>query len=90
MFNQIGPLEVVVVLAVVLLIFGPKRLPGAGRALGKSMREFKESISGDHKDDREIEPPEVKADSQDTNGQPPEQRDAEPSRSESGSSGGSA
>jgi len=57
MFNQVGPLEVIVVLGIVLLIFGPKRLPQAGRALGKSMREFKDSISGNHKDDEEIEAP---------------------------------
>jgi sec-independent protein translocase protein TatA len=55
MFNQVGLPEVVIVLAIVLLIFGPKRLPQAGRALGKSMREFKDSISGDHKDDQELE-----------------------------------
>jgi len=60
-FNQIGPLEVVVVLAIVLLIFGPKRLPAAGRALGKSMREFKDSISGSGKDDPELEAPEATA-----------------------------
>ena len=51
MFNQVGPLEVVVVLAIVLLIFGPKRLPSAGRALGRSMREFKDSLSGDNAHD---------------------------------------
>lgn len=48
---NIGPVEIIVVLAIVLLIFGPKRLPGAGRALGQSMREFKDSISGSGKSD---------------------------------------
>jgi sec-independent protein translocase protein TatA len=57
MFNQVGLPEVVIVLAIVLLIFGPKRLPQAGRALGKSMREFKDSISGTHKDDQELDAP---------------------------------
>ncbi len=57
MFNQVGLPEVVIVLAIVLLIFGPKRLPQAGRALGKGMREFKDSISGKHKDDQEIDAP---------------------------------
>ena len=57
MFNQVGLPEVVIVLGIVLLIFGPKRLPQAGRALGKSMREFKDSISGSHKDDQELEAP---------------------------------
>lgn len=53
---NIGPLEIVVILAVVLLIFGPKRLPGAGKALGQSMREFKDSISGSGKHE-ELAPP---------------------------------
>ena len=48
---NIGPLELVIVLAVVLLIFGPKRLPGLGKQLGTGMREFKESITGKDKDD---------------------------------------
>ena len=51
MFNQVGPLEIVVVLGIVLLVFGPKRLPQAGRALGRSMREFKESLTGHHDSD---------------------------------------
>jgi sec-independent protein translocase protein TatA len=54
MFNQIGPLEIGIVLLIVLLIFGPKRLPGLGKQLGTGMREFKDSITGkdsDHDDD---------------------------------------
>jgi sec-independent protein translocase protein TatA len=43
---NIGPMELIIVLVVVLLIFGPKRLPGLGKQLGTGMREFKESISG--------------------------------------------
>ena len=43
---NIGPLELVVVLVIVLLIFGPKRLPGLGRQLGGGMREFKDSLTG--------------------------------------------
>jgi len=42
----IGPLELIIVLVIVLVIFGPKRLPGLGRSLGSGMREFKDSISG--------------------------------------------
>ena len=48
----IGPLEVIVVLVVVLLIFGPKRLPDLGRSLGRGMREFKDSVTG--KDKQEL------------------------------------
>src|SRR3954462_4463430 len=42
---NIGPMELIIVLVIVLLIFGPKRLPGLGRQLGSGMREFKDSIS---------------------------------------------
>ena len=55
MFSQIGPMEIVLVLVIALIILGPKRLPEAGRSIGRSMREFKESISGVTKDDDERE-----------------------------------
>ena len=42
----IGPMELIIVLALALLILGPKRLPDAGRSLGRGMREFKDSITG--------------------------------------------
>ena len=42
-----------ILLLVMLLVFGPKRLPEMGRSLGKSLREFKDSISGDNDDDRD-------------------------------------
>jgi sec-independent protein translocase protein TatA len=45
----IGIWELLILLLVLLLVFGPKRLPEMGRQLGKGMREFKESVSG--KDD---------------------------------------
>src|SRR5436190_5334952 len=57
---NIGPLELIIVLVIVLLIFGPKRLPGLGRSLGSGMREFKDSITGKNKDEDEDEdPPQV-------------------------------
>jgi sec-independent protein translocase protein TatA len=48
-------MELIIVLVVVLLIFGPKRLPGLGKQLGTGMREFKESISGKGRDDDDDE-----------------------------------
>jgi len=42
----IGPTELIVVLVIALLVFGPKRLPDLGRSLGSGMREFKESVTG--------------------------------------------
>jgi sec-independent protein translocase protein TatA len=46
-----GPLEIVILLVIVLLIFGPKRLPDLGRSLGRGMREFKDSVTGKDSDD---------------------------------------
>ena len=51
MFSQIGPMEIILVLVIALIVLGPKRLPEAGRSIGKGMREFKDSISGVTKDD---------------------------------------
>ena len=50
-FQSIGPLELLIVLGIVLLIFGPKRLPSLGRQLGAGMREFKDSITSKSGDD---------------------------------------
>lgn len=44
---NIGPLEIAVVLIIVLIIFGPKRLPELGKSMGHGIREFKSSLSGD-------------------------------------------
>jgi sec-independent protein translocase protein TatA len=50
--GNIGPLEIAIVLVIVLIIFGPKRLPELGRSMGRGIREFRGSISGDKdKDD---------------------------------------
>ena len=57
-FQSIGPLELLIVLGIVLLIFGPKRLPSLGRQLGAGMREFKDSItskSDDEDDDTDTD-----------------------------------
>jgi sec-independent protein translocase protein TatA len=47
----IGIWELLILLLVLLLVFGPKRLPEMGRQLGKGMREFKDSVSGKDDDD---------------------------------------
>lgn len=49
--------DLLVVLLIVLLIFGPKRLPILGRQLGQGLREFKDSITGDSKDEDEDDAP---------------------------------
>jgi sec-independent protein translocase protein TatA len=48
---NIGPMELIIVLVIALVVLGPKRLPDAGKSLGRGIREFKDSISGDSKDD---------------------------------------
>lgn len=53
MFSQFGPLEIILVIVVLLVIFGPKRLPSLGRQLGSGMREFKDSITGDKREDED-------------------------------------
>jgi sec-independent protein translocase protein TatA len=57
---NVGPMELIIVLVIALLVLGPKRLPEAGRAVGKGMREFKDSLSGinahDDDDDDDGEP----------------------------------
>ena len=50
---SIGPMEVIVVLVIALVVLGPKRLPDAGKSLGKGLREFKGAISGRDDDDDE-------------------------------------
>jgi sec-independent protein translocase protein TatA len=48
---NIGPMELIVVLAIALIILGPKKLPEAGRSVGKGLRELKGALSGE--DERE-------------------------------------
>ncbi|HVV90399.1 MAG TPA: twin-arginine translocase TatA/TatE family subunit [Solirubrobacterales bacterium] len=51
MLGNIGPLEIIIVLIIALIVFGPKRLPELGNSLGKGIREFKESVTGEKEDD---------------------------------------
>ena len=48
---NIGPLEIVVVLAIALLVLGPRRLPDFGRSVGRGLREFRAAIGGEAGDD---------------------------------------
>ncbi|MEA2269361.1 MAG: sec-independent protein translocase protein TatA [Solirubrobacteraceae bacterium] len=51
---NVGPMELVVILAIALIVLGPKKLPEVGRSIGKGMREFKQSLAGEgHRDDDE-------------------------------------
>ena len=74
--GNIGWQGLVIILIVLLVIFGPKRLPEMGRSLGRGMREFKESITG--KDDDEDQPREIPPVAQDETvpAPPPRERDS--------------
>jgi sec-independent protein translocase protein TatA len=45
---NIGPMEILVVLIIALIVFGPKRLPELGKSLGRGISEFRGTISGEH------------------------------------------
>ena len=51
--GSIGWQGLVVILIILLLVFGPKRLPEMGRSVGRGMREFKDSLTGSDRDDEE-------------------------------------
>jgi sec-independent protein translocase protein TatA len=76
MFIKSPTTDLIIVLVIVLLIFGPKRLPGLGKQLGSGLREFKDSITGDSKDEETDARPELTAASAST-------PDAAPSKRES-------
>jgi sec-independent protein translocase protein TatA len=53
---NVGPMELIVILAIALIVLGPKKLPEVGKSLGRGMREFKESLSGDSDRDDDERP----------------------------------
>jgi sec-independent protein translocase protein TatA len=61
-FGNVGPLEIVVVLIIALIVFGPKRLPELGRSLGRGIREFRGSLGGENdEEERPGQPAEIEA-----------------------------
>lgn len=69
--GDLQPWHIIVLLIIVLLLFGAKRLPEIGRSLGSSAREFKKGISGDETAKTSVPPPEVPT-------QPVDTHDVEP------------
>ena len=63
-FGNMGFMEILLILVVVLLLFGAKRLPEIGSSMGKGIREFKSSLSSDKDDDDEV--PEIERPRADT------------------------
>ena len=56
---SVGPMELVIVLVIALVILGPKRLPEAGKAVGRGIREFKGAIGGADPDEADDAPARV-------------------------------
>lgn len=50
MFGRLGPMELVLILVIALVVFGPAKLPEIGKAMGKAIREFKSSANSEDED----------------------------------------
>ena len=57
--DLLQPTHLLFVLVVALLVLGPKRLPEAGRALGRGLRDFRSAISGEELPERTVPTPET-------------------------------
>jgi sec-independent protein translocase protein TatA len=53
---NVGPMELIVILAIALIVLGPKKLPEVGRSIGRGMREFKDSLAGEPRRDEDERP----------------------------------
>jgi len=58
---NVGPMKLIVILAIALIVLGPKKLPEVGKSLGKGMREFKDSLAGETDQRDEEERPAIKS-----------------------------
>jgi sec-independent protein translocase protein TatA len=65
---NIGPLEIAIVLIIVLVVFGPKRLPELGKSVGEGIKGFRGAMTGEHDDDDKAD--QKKAELQAANQQP--------------------
>ena len=62
----LGTQELIIILGIALFIFGAKKLPEIGKGLGKSIREFKTSVSGQDEEETPSQPKEIDKDSKKT------------------------
>lgn len=67
---NIGPLEIAIVLIIVLVVFGPKRLPELGKSVGEGIKGFRGAMTGEHNDDDDDDDDKKKAELQAANQQP--------------------
>jgi len=58
----IGPMELIIILVIVLILFGPKRLPALGKSLGKTVKAIREGAEGEDEDEEEDAPKPKKSD----------------------------
>jgi sec-independent protein translocase protein TatA len=84
---NVGPFELAIVLVIALIVFGPKRLPELGKSVGRGIREFKGSLSGENDDDDEATPP---AKIESAQPPPPPSESAEAAKADEGSEAGKA
>ncbi len=52
----IGPWQIILVIAIILIFFGPKRIPGLGKSVGEAIRGFRKGISGEEEEDKDSIP----------------------------------
>ena len=57
----LGPMELIIILVIILIIFGPKRLPQLGKSLGKTMRAIREGSEGGDEDEDDVAEASAKA-----------------------------
>ncbi|MEA2177761.1 MAG: sec-independent protein translocase protein TatA [Solirubrobacteraceae bacterium] len=58
---NVGPMELVIVLAIALIVLGPKKLPEFGRSIGSGMKEFKDSLTSTTQRDEDEDPVRAKS-----------------------------
>src|SRR6478672_12000404 len=85
---NVGPLELAIVLIIALIVFGPKRLPELGKSVGRGIREFKGSLSGENDDDDEATSPPAKIES--AQPPPPPSESAEAAKADEADEAGKA
>jgi sec-independent protein translocase protein TatA len=88
---NVGPLELAIVLIIALVVFGPKRLPELGKSVGRGIREFKGSISGENDDDDEPKSPtKIEPAKDSAQPPPPPGESAEAAKADEGTEAGKA
>ncbi|MEW6286767.1 MAG: twin-arginine translocase TatA/TatE family subunit [Chloroflexota bacterium] len=55
MFSRLGPTELIILLVIILLLFGPGRIGKIAGELGKGIKSFREGLSGDEKKDSQTD-----------------------------------